>query len=321
MPLPLKDSQAVGALAAALYDLLPGSGNKAWRGHVTFATVADRVGVGEFWPGGSKQPAIQTLLELTLERRRSLFERLVVEIVRAGIVYRRKQGRPLAVHELDQINGHILELGFRFPDLSNGSLRASLGQTDEERARVAVERARTDDDLRRSARTIESELHALRMELERLAVLTDRSAAGRQLEVLLTRLFNACGLQGRSAFRVVGEEIDGSFELDHSVYLVEAKWQREPVSHSQLLVFHGKVGGKSQFTRGLFVALNDVSAEAREAIRQGKRPAFFVVNGYDLMMILSGEIDLLEFLRLRRRLLDEQGLVFVPFAKLRSALA
>ncbi|MCC6178176.1 MAG: restriction endonuclease [Chloroflexi bacterium] len=134
---------------------------------------------------------------------------------------------------------------------------------------------------------------------------------------MLTRLFNACGLQGRTAFRVVGEEIDGSFELDHSVYLVEAKWQREPVSHSQLLVFHGKVGGKSQFTRGVFIALNDVSTEAREAIRQGKRPAFFVMNGYDLMMILTGAIDLVDFLRARRRLLDEQGLVCLPFAELR----
>lgn len=64
------------------------------------------------------------------------------------------------------------------------------------------------------------------------------------------------------------------------------------------------------------MALNDVSSEARDAIRVGKRPAFFVVNGHDLMMILAGEIGLLEFLRVRRRLLDEQGLVFVPFSQL-----
>ena len=194
----------MGALAAAFYDLLPGSGNTAWRGHVTFATVASCVGVGEFWPGGSKQPAIQTLLELTLERRRPLFERLVVEIVRAGITYRRRQGRPLAAVELDRINGHILELGFRFPELCDASLRGSLAQTDDERAKAAVDRAKTDEEIRRSTGTLQSELQALRVELEQLAVLRDRSAAGRQLEVLLTRLFNACGLQGRSSFRVVG---------------------------------------------------------------------------------------------------------------------
>jgi hypothetical protein len=68
MTLSLKESQVAGALAGVLYDLLPGSGNKAWRGHVTFATVATQVGVGDFWPGGSKEPAIQALLELTLEQ-------------------------------------------------------------------------------------------------------------------------------------------------------------------------------------------------------------------------------------------------------------
>jgi hypothetical protein len=316
MPLSLRDSQVAGALAGALYDLLPGSGDKAWRGHVTFATVASRVGVGEFWPGGSKEQAIQTMLELTLERRRSMFERLIVEIVRAGVAYRRKRRRPLTIRELDLINGHILELGLRFPELCDGQLRDSLAQSDQDRARAAVERARTDDDIRRSDMTLESDLQTLRLELESLAVSPDRNAAGRQLESLLTRLFGAFGLHSRGAFRVVGEEIDGAFELDHSVYLVEAKWQKEPVSHSQLLVFHGKVGAKSQFTRGVFVALNDVSSEAREAIRVGKRPAFFVLNGHDLMMILAGEMGLVDFLRARRRLLDEQGLVFAPFSSL-----
>jgi hypothetical protein len=316
MPLSLKESQVAGALAGVLYDLLPGSGNKAWRAHVTFATVATRVGVGDFWPGGSKQPAIQTLLELTLEQRRTRFERLLVEVVRAGIVYRRKQGRPLTVEELDRINGHVLELGFRFPELCEPALRDSLSQTDAERAQVAVERARTEDDLRRFTSARQSELQNLKTELEQLATLSDRSAAGRRLESLLARLFNVYGLQGRSSFRLTGEEIDGSFELDHSVYLVEAKWRRDPASHSELLVFHGKVEAKSQFTRGVFIALNDVSGEAREAIRQGKRPAFFVMNGYDLMMVLSGGIDLLEYLRARRRLLDEQGRVCVPFSEL-----
>jgi hypothetical protein len=32
----------------------------------------------------------------------------------------------------------------------------------------------------------------------------------------------------REASRVVGEQIDGSFELDHEVGLLEAKWHQEP---------------------------------------------------------------------------------------------
>lgn len=316
MPISLKDSQIVSALAEVLYELLPGSGNTAWRGHVTFATVAERLGLGRFWPGGSKQPAIQTLLELTLEQQRALFEPLMVEIVRAGIAYRKKNRNPLTTRELDQITGHMLDLGFSCAQLREPALRTTLAQSDAERAYDAVKRAQLDEELRRNQRSQRDQLFDLMRELEQLAELKDRAAAGRRFEALLVNLFEAFGLKARGSFRVTGEEIDGSFELDHSVYLVEAKWLQKPVSHSELLVFHGKIGGKAPFTRGVFIALNDVSREARDGIRQGKQPAFFVMNGHDLMMVLSGAIGLVEFLRQRRRLLDEQGRVFVPFAEL-----
>ena len=35
MALPLKESRAVRELADLLYDFLPGSGNSAWKGHVS----------------------------------------------------------------------------------------------------------------------------------------------------------------------------------------------------------------------------------------------------------------------------------------------
>ena len=64
----------------------------------------------------------------------------------------------------------------------------------------------------------------------------------------------------------------------------------------------------------LMIALNDVSAPAREAITRGKSPSFFVVNGHDLMMILSEAVGLPDFLRRRVRLLAEEGRVCVPFS-------
>lgn len=316
MPLSLRDSQVLVALAGVLYDLLPGSGNRAWRGHVTFASVADRMGLGRFWPGGSKLSAIQTLLELTLDQQRSLFEPLMIELVRAGIVYRQKKGNRLTAEELDQITGHMLELGFRCQQLREPALKSTLQQRDSERATDAEKRADLDEELRRAQRSQRDELFELSRELEQLATLSDRSAAGQRFEKLLVRLFEAFGLNAKGSFRVTGEEIDGSFELDHSVYLVEAKWLQRPVSHSELLIFHGKVGAKTTFTRGVFIALNGVSQEGRDGIRQGKQPAFFAMDGHDLMMILSGAIDLVEFLRKRRRLLDEQGRVFVAFQEL-----
>jgi hypothetical protein len=149
-----------------------------------------------------------------------------------------------------------------------------------------------------------------------LAVQPDRSAAGLALEKLLNELFGLFDLKPRQPFRVVGEQIDGSFELQGQVYLLESKWEKTALPEADLLVFRGKIEGKSTFTRGVFIALNDISGPARDAITRGKAPSFFVVNGHDLLMVLSETIDLTDFLRKRIRLLAEEGCVCVPFSDL-----
>lgn len=160
------------------------------------------------------------------------------------------------------------------------------------------------------------ELAQLKEEFHQLSVEADRNKAGLALERLLNRLFELFGLQPRQPFRIEGEQIDGSFVLDGHVYLLESKWERNPLPEADLLVFRGKIEGKSTFTRGVLIALNDVSTQARHAITQGKAPSFFVVNGYDLMMVLSGAMSLPEFLRKRVRLLAEEGRMCAPFSEL-----
>ena len=160
------------------------------------------------------------------------------------------------------------------------------------------------------------ELAQLKDEFFRLAADHDRSRAGLALEKLLNRLFQLFELQPRQPFRVVGEQIDGSFQLDGHIYLMESKWEQKPLPEADLLVFRGKIEGKSTFTRGVLIALNDVTQQARNAITRGKSPSFFVMNGYDLTMILSEAISLTDFLRKRVRLLAEEGCVCVAFSEL-----
>ena len=159
-------------------------------------------------------------------------------------------------------------------------------------------------------------LGQLREDLSLLALEGDRRKAGLALERLLNRLFEEFELRPRQPFRVVGEQIDGSFELEGQIYLLESKWEKHPLPEADLLVFRGKIEGKSTFTRGVFVALNDITTPARDAITRGKAPSFFVVNGHDLMMILNEAISLTDFLRRRVRLLAEEGCVCVPFSEL-----
>jgi hypothetical protein len=169
-----------------------------------------------------------------------------------------------------------------------------------------------------SSRAIElsHRLEKLEQLFYQLAADKDRKNAGLALEQLLNQLFEAFGLEPRQPFRIVGEQIDGSFVLDGHVYLMESKWEKDPLPEADLLVFRGKIEGKSTFTRGLLIALNDVSSQARHAITQGKAPSFFVMNGHDLLMILRRAVGLPEFLRKRVRLLAEEGRMFVHFSEI-----
>ncbi len=76
MGLSLKEHNALAGMADVLYDFLPGSGSRQWSRHVTFATVAAKVGVADNWTGGGKLPAITQLLCRTLGYDRSLFQPL-----------------------------------------------------------------------------------------------------------------------------------------------------------------------------------------------------------------------------------------------------
>jgi len=166
------------------------------------------------------------------------------------------------------------------------------------------------------AQRLSRELLELKDAFFHLAADADRNRAGLALEKLLNRLFAAFELEPRQPFRVIGEQIDGSFQLDGDIYLLESKWEKHALPEADLLVFRGKIEGKSTFTRGVMIALNDVTAPALDAITRGKAPSFFVMNGHDLTMILSEVISLPDFLRKRVRLLAEEGRVCLHFSEL-----
>jgi hypothetical protein len=317
MALSLKESTALSAIADLLYSFLPGSGNPTWKGHVSFKTVAETVGVAEFWQPGSKLPMITALLQRTLEHRRGHFERLILETVRSGLGYRQKQGNPVQPNEIEHLNGLLLEVGFKFPDLWDPDFAASLRIDSGKRARERVEQVIAEEKLRTTRETERSSaLRALRDEFFALGSMDSPQKAGLLFEKILNRTFALHGLAPREPFRITGEQIDGSFDLDHETYLVEAKWEKAPISEAPLLVFRGKIEGKSAYTRGAFISLNGITSEAQHAISSGKQPLFYAIDGYDLTMVLSDQIGLIDFLRQRRRLLAEEGAVVVPFPQL-----
>lgn len=299
----LLEAKNAADLAKLFYSFLPGSGASSWPGHVTFASVAVGAGVGDYWPGGSKESALARLLEQTLKHRRDRFENLVLSIVSEGIKYRRSKGNEVRESEILTINRLIKEIGFKFPDLWDPRFLASLERD------VAKAPDTPDSIVERHSdtSTYQKALADLKQEFYELAKLSDRQAAGLAFEKLLHRLLGLHDLSPRTGYRVPGEQIDASFVLDGETYLLEAKWEAGAINESHLLIFRGKVEGKSVFTRGLFLSVNGYTPEALTAITRGKQPTFILGDGYDLSQVFEQAIRFDDLLRHKVRRLAECG--------------
>jgi hypothetical protein len=302
MSLSLAEVQAVSELADHLYDYLPGKAHPYARPPISFETISIQLGLGDFWPGGSKLPAITMLLEHTLEHRRGLFCDLIVAVVREGIKYRTKKGEPITRNDMENLNQLVLRVGFKIPELWEPSFLTSLPSqkgTDKEEPEATP----------RSGPSAERllELRQTFLDLEK----TEPQKRGFAFERFLNQLFAECDLAPRDSFRLRGEQIDGSFEFDGNTYLVEAKWQSTPVGQADLLVFHGKVAGKTTWSRGLFISFGGFSEDGLDAFSRGRPANLIGMNGQDLYFILEGEMSLSEALRIKTRRAAETGEIMV----------
>jgi hypothetical protein len=137
-------------------------------------------------------------------------------------------------------------------------------------------------------------------------------ARGFAFESFLSGLFGAYQLDPRRSFRLVGEQIDGSFEIPPDTYLLEAKWQTTPSGFAELASFAAKVDGKSQWARGLFVSYSGFSPDGLQAFARGRPTSIVGMDGLDLAQILSGSLSLLEVIQRKKRRAVETGHAFVP---------
>ncbi len=91
---------------------------------------------------------------------------------------------------------------------------------------------------------------------------------------------------------------------------MEAKWQDRQVDQGELLVFFGKVGGKSQWSRGLFVSYSGFTPDGLIAYSKGRSTNMIGMDGQDLYHILNGEMSLVEAVKRKARWAAETGEVF-----------
>lgn len=152
----------------------------------------------------------------------------------------------------------------------------------------------------------------LKSGLLRLAALAPQPR-GFAFERFLKTLFDASGLGARASFRLVGEQIDGSFELTGETYLLEAKWTDAPVGAADLRAFNAKAEEKAAWTRGLFVSNTGYTEEGLIAFGRGKRVV--CMDGLDLYDVLDRGLSLPDALGRKIRRAAESG---QPFVRIRD---
>ena len=303
MGLSLEEIRVISEIANLLYDFLPGNPHPFADQSISFKGLAHELDLGNFWPGGSKLPAIINLLEKTLEFKPQMFYRLILETVKRGIKYRAKKGREITREEIEKLNQLLLKIHFKIPELWNRNFLDSLPSQKKE--------------ISEKKEALTEKIKQLKKELINLANKHPQQK-GYAFEKFLQEFFETFKLNPRSPFKVMGEQIDGSIELDGHTYLIEAKWQDKLVGESELLVLKGKVESKATWSRGLFISYSGFTKEGLEAFSKGKATNLIAMTGEDLWAILDGEMNLDEAIRLKSRYAAETGKIMIRIYELRN---
>ncbi len=135
-------------LANHIYHFLPGNPHPYGDQSISFRGIAKKFGLLNFWQEGSKLPAIINFLEKILEYRSDLFYPIIVEIVYAGIKYRRNKENPITREEIEKFNELLLKLNYKIPELWDKDFLNSLPSPKEksetekpvEKGKVSIEK-------------------------------------------------------------------------------------------------------------------------------------------------------------------------------------
>lgn len=174
------------------------------------------------------------------------------------------------------------------------------GKRPAEKKRASASQATTEIDP-----SLSSELKSKLMEVSQL----EPQARGYAFEKFLKDLFDANGLSARASFRLVGEQIDGSFELAAETYLLEAKWTNPQIGATDLRSFNGKVEEKAAWSRGLFVSHSGFTPDGLAAFGRGKRVV--CMDGFDLYEMLDKNLSFADVMAKKIRHAAESGNPFV----------
>lgn len=174
----------------------------------------------------------------------------------------------------------------------------------EEQRKVAYEKMLRNQGVRDRLKEIEKDYLGLISS-------TNPQQRGFDLEHVLRDLFTLFDLDPKASFRITGEQIDGAFTFDNTDYILEAKWQQEPVGTRELDSLHSKLARMTlENTLGLFLSINGYSNDAVKAHSSGRR-LMILMDGSHLMAVIESRIDLMQLLLRMRRHASQTGNIYL----------
>jgi hypothetical protein len=115
----------------------------------------------------------------------------------------------------------------------------------------------------------------------------DPRPRGKAFEGVLGQMLAEEEIRHVLAYRPSGEEIDGAFWWNTHTFLLEAKWQKDPIPASEIYAFKGKVDGKFSGTRGVFISMSGYSEDCVEALVYGKDLNILLFDEDDVKAIIG----------------------------------
>lgn len=152
-----------------------------------------------------------------------------------------------------------------------------------------------------------NKLEEFKSQYYELTKMSDSKKRGFAFEIFLNNLFLAFDISSKGSFRNAGEQIDGAFTLDGNEFILEAKWQKDPVSKSEINAFAGKIEDKLKNTLGLFVSINGFSVLNTSA---SVFRAVILCDSIDIINVLDGRIALDELIKRKKQEASRTGNVY-----------
>lgn len=143
-----------------------------------------------------------------------------------------------------------------------------------------------------------------------IANIDNSQKRGYEFEKFLYNFFQKSQLEPRGSFKITGEQIDGSFSFLNEIYLLEAKWTKNPINKNDIVIFNEKVNSKSGFTRGLFISYSGYTSEAIKTFSIGRNVNIVLMTVEELVVMLQREIDFTVFFKKKIRVLAEEGVFY-----------